>query len=284
MFAKTEEETRRIDHILQSNVFFSHLDEHQRRTLSDCMFVVESRDGETIISQNDDGDNMYLIDHGRVECYIEKDDGGNEGGRCLVKTLGDGELFGELALLYSAPRAATCIAKGEVSLFALDRVSFCVILQQTTIAKREKMVAFLQKVPVMSLLTQYELLTVADCLEEATYSDGDVVIEQGDVGDAFYLIESGTAVCSVSGEDGICPKVVARLQAGEFFGEIALLTTKPRQATVSAEGTLQCFYLSRRRFARVMGTLTELLTKNLDEKYHLGSSLVGRKTDCGSVE
>lgn len=139
MFAKTEEETLRINNILQSNVFFSHLDEHQRRALGDSMFVVESRDGDTIISQNDDGDNMYLIDEGRVECYIQKD---NEEERILVKTLGDGDLFGELALLYSAPRAATCIAKGEASLFALDRVSFNVILQQTTIAKREKMVAF----------------------------------------------------------------------------------------------------------------------------------------------
>lgn len=146
MFAKTEEETLRINNILQSNVFFSHLDEHQRRALGDSMFVVESRDGDTIISQNDDGDNMYLIDEGRVECYIQKD---NEEERILVKTLGDGDLFGELALLYSAPRAATCIAKGEASLFALDRVSFNVILQQTTIAKREKMVAFLKKVPVM---------------------------------------------------------------------------------------------------------------------------------------
>lgn len=130
-------------------------------------------------------------------------------------------------------------------------------------------------------MTQYELLTVADCLEEASFADSDVVIEQGDVGDKFYLIKSGTAVCSVSGEKGVCSTVVARLESGDFFGEIALLTTKPRQATVTAEGTLQCFYLSRRRFARVMGTLTELLTKNLDEKYHLGSSLVGSNNGGG---
>ena len=61
VFAKTAEETRRINSILQSNVFFSHLDEHQRGTLGDSMFVVESKDGDTIISQGDDGDNMYLV-------------------------------------------------------------------------------------------------------------------------------------------------------------------------------------------------------------------------------
>ena len=219
---------------------------------------------------------MYLIDEGRVECFIQKE---NEEERMLVKTLGDGDLFGELALLYSAPRAATCLAKGETKLFALDRVSFNVILQQTTIAKREKMVEFLKKVPVMSLLTQYEILTVADCLEEATFADSDVVIEQGDVGDAFYLIESGTAVCSVSNEDGTCATVVARLQTGDFFGEIALLTTKLRQATVTAQGPLKCFYLDRRRFARVMGSLTELLTKNHDEKYSNLSLVVGSKNE-----
>ena len=62
------------------------------------MFAVEKRPDETIIEQGDDGDNFYVIDSGEVDVYVN----GN-----YMTTISDGGSFGELALIYGTPRAAT---------------------------------------------------------------------------------------------------------------------------------------------------------------------------------
>ena len=164
--------------------------------------------------------------------------------------------------MYNAPRAASCIAKGDVRLWALDRVSFKVILMKTTIAKRDAYKGFLEKVESFSELTEYEILTIADALVEETFQDGAIICSQGDRGDKFYLIKDGTAVCTKTKNDGTVNEV-AILSPGEYFGEIALLTTKTRQATVTAKCALKCLSLERRTFTRVMGSLQELLLKKI---------------------
>lgn len=60
-------------------------------------------------------------------------------------------------------------------------------------------------------------------------------------------------------------KVVATLTTGNYFGEIALLTTKPRQATVKASGSLNVLALHRSTFTRVFGNLDEMMKRNMEE-------------------
>ena len=100
-------------------------------------------------------------------------------------------------------------------------------------------------------------------MQEETFGDKSIICNQGDRGDKFYLVDEGVAVCTQS-ENGKEVEV-ARLSSGTFFAEIALLTTKARQATVRAEGTLKCFTLNRKTFNRVMGPLQEILMRNMDE-------------------
>lgn len=214
---KTEAETARIFQILKSNVFFSHLDDHQMETIHNVMFSVEKSDGDIIISQGDDGDNFYIIDSGAVDVFIDSSDTGE---RNLVKNCEAGDAFGELAIMYNAPRAASCIAKGDVRLWALDRVSFNVIMMKTTIAKRKRMTDILLKIPIFSQLTEYELLTIADTLQEESFADKAVICNQGDRGDKFYLVNEGTAVCSIAQGDGTCVEV-ARLTSRSYFGEVS---------------------------------------------------------------
>lgn len=64
-----------------------------------------------------------------------------------------------------------------------------VILEATTTARRSQHKSFLEKVPILEQLTEYEILTIADALGEHTYEDGAVVCMQGEVGDAFYIIK-----------------------------------------------------------------------------------------------
>jgi cAMP-dependent protein kinase regulator len=139
----------------------------------------------------------------------------------LVRQYGEGDSFGELAILYNAPRAATCIATSPVvRLWALDRVSFKLILVKNSLAKQAEYTKFLKQVSIFAQLTECELLTVADALEEKVFSENEVVCAQGDVGDSFYIIVDGIAVCSIQDASGSV-KEVARLSKGSYFGEVS---------------------------------------------------------------
>jgi CRP-like cAMP-binding protein len=102
-----------------------------------------------------------------------------------------GGSFGELALMYNAPRAATVRCTSSAVLWALDRVTFRRILMENTSKKRRMYENFLEEVPLLVSLEAYERHKIADALESVTFNDGDVIIKQGDVGDAFYILETG---------------------------------------------------------------------------------------------
>lgn len=256
-------ESERILHILKNNLFFSHLDPDQMNQVVNAMFLVEKQESDIIINQGDDGDNFYTIDTGTVEVFI-KTLGSDEEAK-LVKTCEAGDSFGELAIMYNAPRAASCIAKGDVRLWALDRVAFKVILMKTTIAQRDAYRGFLSSAKVLSELNEYEILTIADALVEENFEDNVVICKQGEVGDKFYIVKEGTAVCTQEfhGEN----RNVLELGSGSYFGEIALLTTKRRQATVTSQGPLKCLSMDRKTFNRVIQTsqgLSDVMLRHIE--------------------
>jgi cAMP-dependent protein kinase regulator len=224
--------------------------------------------GENIIVQGDIGDVFYLLEEGFVDFYVKK--GGSE---VKVHTYKPGDAFGELAIMYNAPRAATCRAQVDCKLWALDRVSFKVIVVAAAMQKRETYKGFLQQVPLLESLTEMEIMTLADSLAEEKYEDGKVICTQGEEGDYFYIVKEGTAVCYQADSNG-GQKVVATLQQGNYFGEIALLTSKPRQATVKAQGSLVVLALDRATFTRVFGSMEEILKRNMEQYNKYAASAI----------
>merc|ERR1712028_136553 len=101
---KTEEEQTEITNMLGKSVIFSHLPKTSQLQLNDAMAKEGFTDGAEIIKQGAIGDKLFLLKSGEVKVYVEK------AGAEAVKTYAPGDAFGELALLYNAPRAATCKA------------------------------------------------------------------------------------------------------------------------------------------------------------------------------
>ena len=254
MIPKTEEEAARIHDKLTECLLFKHLDEDQLMKLQGAMFSVTKNDGDTIIKQGEAGDNFYILDNGSVDVYIED----YNKAQSIVASYGPGDSFGELAIMYNAPRAATCKATSDVRLWAIDRVSFKTIVMTTTIAKRDAYKTFLKQVPLLSELNEYEILTIADALQEENFPKDAIICQEGDKGDHFYIIKEGNVVCKKSDQH------IANLSTGSYFGEIALMTTKPRQASVIAVDDLKCLSLDRKTFKRVMGNLSDILQRNMD--------------------
>lgn len=258
---KSDDERSRLSQSTQNNVLFRYLETDDKKVVYDAMFEKKYKAGESIITQGADGDNFYVVDTG--ECEIFQKEGDNE--EKLVKTATAGDSFGELALIYGQPRAATVRAKTDVKCWAIDRLTFRKIMMGTTLKKRRLYEEFLKKVTVLENLTPYERLTVSDALVPCEYKDGDVIIKEGGQAYSFYIITDGEVKVTkrLNGEI----KEVARLQKSNYFGELALLFDQPRAATVIAVGDVKCIKMDRKSFNSLLGPCVSILKRNL-ERYN----------------
>ncbi|KAH7445570.1 hypothetical protein KP509_01G015100 [Ceratopteris richardii] len=183
----------------------------------------------------------------------------------MVKKYSAGDSFGELALLYNAPRAATVKATSSCTLWAMDRTTFRTILLQTTSQKRQLYEKFLDDVPLLKTLDNYERAAIADVLEAEYFDEGHEIITEGQPGDKMYLLEEGEAEARTGGN------VVKHYKHGDYFGELALLNNKPRAATVVAVTKCKCVSIDRKSFKRLFGKLDGILQRNTRE-YDVGTS------------
>lgn len=210
---KSDDQKQRIQAAIGNNFLFKNLDEEQYNDVINAMAEKQVEKGATVIEQGAVGDYFYAVESGTFDCYISKN------GEAPIKVVSyeAGGSFGELALMYNAPRAATIIATSESVLWALDRVTFRRILMENTSRKRKMYEAFLGEVPLLRSLKPYERHKIADALESVYYEDGDSIVKEGDVGDSFYIIESGEARVfriTPSGEQ----QEVNCLERGGYFG------------------------------------------------------------------
>jgi cAMP-dependent protein kinase regulator len=145
---------------------------------------------------------LYVVEKGDLECYKRLANSENSEPKFL-KNYGPGDAFGELALLYNAPRAATVKAKTEAILWALDRQTFNHIVKDSATNKRNQYESFLKSVEILSTMDAYEIGQIADALRTATFKEGDAIIKEGEFGDIFYVIEEGEAIATKTLEPGI---------------------------------------------------------------------------------
>lgn len=175
-----------------------------------------------------------------------------------VGTIEAGGSFGELALMYNAPRAATVIsAESHCTLWALDRLTFRRILMESTFARRRMYESFLEEVPLLSTLTPYERSKIADALECQKFPAGSRIIQEGEQGHSFYLLEAGEAVAYRSDN----PNPVKHYKKGDFFGELALLNDAPRAASVVSMSDVKLATLGKNAFQRLLGPVEGIMRR-----------------------
>jgi putative ABC transport system ATP-binding protein len=109
---------------------------------------------------------------------------------------------------------------------------------------------YLKGFPLFADLTPQKISDVADQLMVEEAAAGDVVIRQGDVGDRFYLIRSGRVEVKIRDEAG--ERRVAEFGEGDYFGERALMTDEPRNATVIATAPSVFYTLGKDDFRAVL--------------------------------
>jgi CRP-like cAMP-binding protein len=125
-------------------------------------------------------------------------------------------------------------------------------------------VEVLKRVPLFADLDRRELHQLARLFKERSFSEGETVMKEGLGGAVFFVIESGEATVSVKGSER------ARLKAGDYFGEIALIDEGARTATVTAATDMACYGLTLWEFSplvRENGEIGWKLLQALAAKY-----------------
>jgi CRP-like cAMP-binding protein/Zn-dependent protease len=203
--------------------------------------------GQPVVRQGERPEAFYVVRRGHLQVVEENPEDGTER---VLSTLGRGDSFGELALARSQPRSASVRALDEAELFEVDKGTFDQFLadmaQVPSFAPTLQAAAELRELPSFAHVRPDQLAELLEHGEWVNVAPGEVIIEEGDVGEDFYAVRSGQVEVLRNGE------VVDVMGPGSYFGEIALLTDVPRTATVRARTPVRAFRLDREGFDRVV--------------------------------
>ncbi|GMI33186.1 hypothetical protein TeGR_g5853 [Tetraparma gracilis] len=250
---KSDETRRLIQSALFHHFLFSDLEEDGTVDIIDTMAQEEALAGMVIIQQGESGDKFYVLESGRATVKVNN--------RLLASPEGSlrpGAAFGELALMWNSPRAATIVATEDCVLWTLSRPLFRRLLAASSSSQTAVLCDFLKNIPLLKPLGNQETTKIARALRGAMFSDAEYIIRQGEEGDLFYLIYKGTVVCTRSDEDGK-ERELMKLGPGDFFGERALQLREPRKANVIACGDVECFTLSQQQFVQLLGSIQDVM-------------------------
>jgi CRP-like cAMP-binding protein len=124
---------------------------------------------------------------------------------------------------------------------------------------RNEKVELIKKVPLFSSCSKHELEEIAHIADEIDLSEGKEMTKEGSRGREFFVLLEGEADVTKNGQS------INKLGAGEFFGEIALVSDSPRTATVTATSPVRALVITDRSFRRLMDDSPEIQRKVLVE-------------------
>lgn len=167
--------------------------------------------------------------------------------------LGAAVAYGGAMVLFIACPLALLLLFGKV----LEELFSFLWAARASGGKRAEGIAYLEafrSIPLFSQLSDADLLAMASQAREVTYEPGHAIVQQGTQGETFYSVRSG--VVAVESEDQARrTRVVARLGAGDCFGETALVDDGLRTATVRAMTETVVIELGRAAFEKVCATV-----------------------------
>jgi ferredoxin-NADP reductase/CRP-like cAMP-binding protein len=232
---------------------FRALDDTTLNSLANSLDILTLDSGDVLLKEKEVANSMFLILEGSVEVYSHSGDGEEVSLAVLKK----GSHFGEQALLSKSrgERNANVRTAEKSVLVEISKDNFKNVLEAdpeilTYLHKigkdqiRQKLEATSSIFRSLSIPESY-----SQWIEQKTYSNGEEVFHEGEIGDKFYLIVSGQAVAfkTENGEE----KTLTKYGPGSFFGELALIKNEPRSASVKADGTLNVISIGGEHFIKL---------------------------------
>jgi len=250
-----QDQTRAVGRLAEMPLFEA-LGEDVLWAIAERLLLQHVPAGEMIFAEGQRGDALYVVDSGQIEIFSD-----GPHGRTILARLGEDEFFGEMALLTGKPRSTGARASAHSNLWALYRTDFDdlvnrypsvsmamskVLSKRLTQMDRRFTETHLRGLKLLGNLTPSQLEDVSRRLRAGRYRQGETIIREGDPGDEMYFIESGRVrVVRRRGDENA---LLDELEAGDLFGEMALLTGEPRSATITALTDLNVWMIGQSDF------------------------------------
>ncbi len=218
----------------------------EKQNLIDRGTVHSAAVGELLCKQGERDRRVFIIVMGEVEISE-----GSHEDQVVLAHLKRGEVFGEISALFDSPRISNVtVTKPSVLLIIPGDAFEKVITGRSTlysaILERYKYrlsETALRSVDLFRHLDRSALKFLIDASSIAGVPEGGIIVNEGEAGDYFYIIISGTARVSHSLGDGTIN--LALMHSGDYFGEWSVLTGAPRAATVSAMNRVDMLRIER---------------------------------------
>lgn len=255
----------------------SALEPAQLEQLLAHVSIREIPTGEPAVLEGEEGQEAFIV----VRGVLRVRRGGGETGRpeTTLAALGPGAIFGEMALVSDAPRAASVLAVEPSQLIVLARAELEKLARKSPAIGKE-LGAFCQARMVSNLIRHSDILGSVEPQYRAdlisrfvtrTFDTGESLVKQGEESEGLFLIASGSVEVQSRDADGD-PLVLARLGPGDVVGEISLVLRRPATADVLAAHPTVALELRREEFHQVirehptlLGELYELATKREEQ-------------------
>jgi len=176
------------------------------------------------------------------------------------------------------PRAATVKAKEKSVVWVIDRWNFKDILMKVSDTKIAEYMKYLKAMEALQSLLEQEMFEVAKALREMHFSKDEVVLQQDEPGNTFYILYDGEVSIIKDGQE--VSKLGASVARGtaQYFGEKALLKSEVRGATVKVvSSSAKTLALDRDDFNMLLGPLQEIINRSGDAQGNKRPSAVKGK-------
>ena len=238
-----------LDHIQQNVPLLSGINRLQLREFMLESELIAPRADKVIFERNDYTNSFYMIVGGAV--MVERMEEGKHAGWFA---LGAGEFFGELGLISGRRRSNSVKAGVDCVLIEAPRRAMLKLIASVESVRKQVDEAFLKRAVrayLAPMLPDEELdALLAEGVQARTFAGGEVLFREGQPPDGLYLIRRGSVMISrtIAGRE----VVLSYLSAGNYVGEMALLSESPRTATVKAAVTTEAVILDAEVFKRVL--------------------------------
>jgi len=261
---KTDADKTLISEALKGNVNLNNmimLNEAKTGAMLAVMWKEDIAANTAIIQEGDlNADYFYVVNSGNFEvsklkegCSAEKQAARGSS----VAVCSKGSSFGELALLYFAPRAATITATVDSSVFVIARQQFKDILTKAEMDVSAEYIKHLDKVEILNPLKDTEKKQLAEALIDFSFGQDEEIFSQGEKGVLFYILIEGEVAVIVDGTEKA--KLKATKDVAHAFGERALLSSETRAATIKViSPTATTLAVDKQSFDMLLGSLEEI--------------------------
>lgn len=231
---------------------FGALTKDALRELLAAFEMITVPSGRVVVEEGSEGTEAYIVARGELEVSRRGTDDGEP--PVVLARLANGALFGEMALLSRAPRAASVVAaRPSILLVARREALEAVAAKRVEVGVelaahcRRRMVANLARTsPVLVAVPPAERATLVERFETRIFERGDKLVSEGEEAQGLHLVASGEV--AVVAHEGGEPVVLATLPAGQTVGEVALVLRRRANADVTAVHPTVTLFLPRDEF------------------------------------